>query len=89
MEMVTYIRAAVIDSDGKKSMIRFILSCPFIQHYKVEKRLVSFSTLFYYVCQYGWQPNSGKRIAKGKGFIAKWNLKKADGEHLMESRQTS
>ena len=39
-----------------------------------------FSTLFYYVCQYGWQPNSGKRIAKGKGFIAKWNLKKADGE---------
>ena len=48
-----------------------------------------FSTLFYYVCQYGWQPNSGKRIAKGKGFIAKWNLKKADGEHLMGSRQTS
>jgi hypothetical protein len=27
-------------------MIRFILSCPFIQHYKVEKRLVSF---FYFI----------------------------------------
>ena len=71
-------------------MIRFILSCPFIQHYKVRKETcIFFLLLFYYVCQYGWQPNSGKRIAKGKGFIAKWNLKKADGEHLMGSRQTS